>query len=55
MAIQKTITEIKRIGDIFEKEIDDRKRQSFVKKVIECGHESPLEYESAMGNQKFSQ
>ena len=31
-------------GDIFEKEIDDKKKENFVKKVVESGHESPLEH-----------
>ena len=31
-------------GDIFEKEIDDKKKESLVKKVVKSGHESPLEH-----------
>ena len=31
-------------GDIFKKEIDDKEKESFVKKIVESGHESPLEH-----------
>ena len=31
-------------GDIFEKEIDDEEKERFIKKVVESGHESPLEH-----------
>jgi len=31
-------------GDIFEREIDDKRKESFVKRVVESGHESPLEH-----------
>ena len=31
-------------GDIFEKEINDKEKESFVKKIVESGHESPLEH-----------
>jgi len=31
-------------GDIFEKEINDKEKERFIKKVVESGHESPLEH-----------